>query len=418
MIDYNKKSQSFLTSKDKFHIELGLKRISRILEAFGNPQDKIRTIHIAGTNGKGSVCTILSEILQQSGYKTGLFTSPHITKYTERIKINGNEISDRDFYELLILIDKKCKEINVYLTEFEIITVAGFLWFEKQKVDIAVIEVGLGGRLDATNVIKKPVFTVITSISLDHTERLGDTIEKIAFEKAGIIKQNTPCVIGVNNCGLDTVKKIADERKSELIIADKKISLSQENEKNYVSFDDKKYEFSLWGKYQEQNLALVLSSIEILNYSGFKITEEALIKALKKVHHTARFEMYGNLIIDGAHNPDGAKMLRSTLNNLFPDKPIVFIYAVLNTKDYKSVLNNLLTTKDEICFLEFNHSNAVSIEELAKICNKKSRVIKNSDEILKLTETYKAHQIPVVLTGSLYAIGQVYKDLIKNYPVG
>ena len=203
-----KEVKDILTSKEKFHIELGLERITKVLNAFENPHKKIKCIHIAGTNGKGSVCIMLSNILTNAGYKTGLYTSPHILKYDERIKINNIDISDEDLNNLTKIVLNKADEEDVYLTEFEILTVCAFLYFAKNNADIAILETGLGGRLDATNVVQ-PVLSIITSIDMDHTERLGDSIEKIAYEKAGIIKPNAPVVISKDNRG----EKVHERRR-------------------------------------------------------------------------------------------------------------------------------------------------------------------------------------------------------------
>ena len=185
------KTEQFLHSTEKFCIKLGLERISATLELLGNPQDKIQVIHVAGTNGKGSVCTLTAEILKHAGYKTALYTSPHLFKYNERFKINGQDISDDGFADYTNSVNLLAERNGIDLTEFEILTAAACKYFYDNKVDFAVMETGLGGRFDAVNAVKKPVVTAVTSISIDHKDRLGDTIEKIAFEKAGIIKKGT-----------------------------------------------------------------------------------------------------------------------------------------------------------------------------------------------------------------------------------
>ena len=208
-------AKELLTSQGKFYINLGLDRISAILEILGNPQDRLKCIHVAGTNGKGSVCAILAEILKEAGKKTGLYTSPHIFKYNERIKINGIDISDDDFARLVFEICESADKNNIHLTEFEILTAAAFKYFADNDVDVVVLETGLGGRFDATNVIKNNLCAVITHIDLDHTERLGDTKDKIAFEKAGIIKPNCPVVTSE---GYEAIKDAADKNDSLLMM--------------------------------------------------------------------------------------------------------------------------------------------------------------------------------------------------------
>ena len=199
-----------LTDSGNFYIDLGLDRISAVLEKFSNPQDDLKYIHVAGTNGKGSVCAMLESILRYAGYKTGLYTSPHIWDYTERIKVNGADIPKQKFTGYV----EKITECGIHLTEFEILTVIMFVYFKEQKVDIVILETGLGGRLDATNVIKQNLCSIITHIDLDHTDRLGDTKEQIAYEKAGIIKPDCPVITSM---GYESIKDRADKLNSMLI---------------------------------------------------------------------------------------------------------------------------------------------------------------------------------------------------------
>ena len=205
-----------ITSQKKFHINLGLERISEILGLLNNPQDNIKCIQVAGTNGKGSVCSMLSSVLTEAGYKAGLYTSPHIFDYTERIKINGTDISKDEFSQYYSQITELADKNEIQLTEFEILTAIMFKYFSDKKTDIAVVETGLGGRFDATNVLKTNLCSIITHIDLDHTDRLGDTKDKIAFEKAGIIKPNS---FVITSEGYEAIKDKADEVNSSLVIA-------------------------------------------------------------------------------------------------------------------------------------------------------------------------------------------------------
>ncbi len=350
------KIKNILTSQGKFHISLGLDRILKALELLKNPQNKIKIIQIAGTNGKGSTSRILEEILSDAGYKTALYTSPHIYKYNERIKINGEDISDDDFLNYLEKIDKIAQKNDINLTEFELLTAIAFCYFADKKVDIAILETGLGGRFDATNVCSENLFSVITSISKDHTERLGKIIKKIAFEKAGIIKKNCPVVISKSNKGFKTIEETAKNLNSPIFLADKRIKIKFENSLNYAIFDGKKYEFSLMGLYQKENLKLVLKSVEILLQKGFKIKKENILKALKKTKWPCRFEWHKdkNLVIDGAHNPSGTKKLRESLDFYFPDKKIIWIYGTLKNKNYVQNMKNLFRKGDEIYYFEFD----------------------------------------------------------------
>ena len=398
-------AKELLTSQGKFYINLGLERIQSILKLIGNPQEKIKIIHVAGTNGKGSVSSILANILKCAGYKTGLYTSPHLVEYTERIKINNIDISKEDFATYIEKICTIAEKKNIHLTEFEILTAIAFKYFADNKVKIAVIETGLGGRFDATNVCKKPILSIITSISLDHTDRLGNTIEKIAFEKAGIIKPKSTILTEISNKGFKIIKNTAEEKKVKLIVATNYVNMNYENGNNYVSIEDKKCEFPLLGLYQKANLSIVLQAVEFL-----KIKTEAVIEGLKTAKWPARLEFikYKNLLIDGAHNPDAAKELRKSLDYYFNNQKRIFLYSTLNTKDYKEIAKILFNKDDEIYYYEFKNKNAISFEEY-KNNTPQLRNIKqfNKDQ---LKEFLLKPDLKVV-TGSLYMIGELYNEL-------
>lgn len=346
-----------LTSAGKFHISLGLDRISKILNLLGNPQDKLNCIHVAGTNGKGSVCAILSSILTCAGKKTGLYTSPHIFKYTERIQICGQNISDEDFSKYVFEISELADKNRIDLTEFEILTAVMFKYFADNNVEIVVLETGLGGRFDATNVIKKNLCSIITHVDLDHTERLGNTIDQIAFEKAGIIKQDCPCVVFE---GREVYRDTADEKNSMLVI----ISPFADTEK-----------LALKGVYQQENLSLALAAI---NTIFPKIDKPVINEGLKRVKHICRFQYIKeqNLIIDGAHNPNGINSLVESLDTYYPNTKRRYIFGCLKNKDYKQMLDILFAefagqfeyNIPEVYFYQFNHSNACDVRILREYC--------------------------------------------------
>lgn len=398
-------AKELLTSQGKFYINFGLERIQSILKLIGNPQEKIKIIHVAGTNGKGSVSSILANILKCAGYKTGLYTSPHLVEYTERIKINNIDISKEDFAAYIEKICTIAEKKNIHLTEFEILTAIAFKYFADNKVKIAVIETGLGGRFDATNVCKKPILSIITSISLDHTDRLGNTIEKIAFEKAGIIKPKSTIITEISNKGFKIIKNTAEEKKAKLIVATNYVNMNFENGNNYVSIEDIKCEFPLLGLYQKANLSIVLQAVDFL-----KIKTEAVIEGLKTAKWPARLEYIKdkNLLIDGAHNPDAAKELRKSLDYYFNNQKRIFLYSTLNTKDYKEIAKILFNEDDEIYYYEFNNKNAISFEEY-KNNNPQIRNIKqfNKDQ---LKDFLLKPELKIV-TGSLYMIGELYNEL-------
>ena len=403
--DNYEKAINLITSREKFHICLGLERVSAMLKILGNPQDSLNIIHVAGTNGKGSVCAVLSKILTCAGFKTGLYTSPHILEYTERIKINHRDISKNDFADLITEIALTAKVNGIYLTEFELLTCAAYKYFADKETDICVIETGLGGRLDATSAINKNILSIITSISLDHTDRLGDTIEKIAFEKAGIIKDGYPVLVSSDNRGFETIKKIAREKQSPVLTPENKAELLFENSKNYVCYKEKKYEFALLGLWQAENMSLVFEAINYLRENGYEIQDTAVQKALKTVCWPCRMQYIKkyNLLIDGTHNPDGAQVLRNSIDYYFPDKKRVWIYGSLTTKDYKTVTEILFGPQDEVYFYDFKYPNSVPFKKLAELYP--DAVLINQKELEYLAAENK--EALIIISGSFYMIGQI-----------
>ena len=337
-----------LTSNGMFYIDLGLDRIKLALEKLGNPQDSLKCIHVAGTNGKGSTCAIIASILQEAGYRVGLYTSPHIFEYTERIKIDGKEISQEDFAKLF----EEVHALNIHLTEFEVLTVIMFLYFKRNNVEIVVLETGMGGRFDATNVIKENLCAIITQIDLDHIDRLGRTKDEIAFEKAGIIKPNCPVVTSM---GYEAIRDKADEVNAMLLFSSP-----------YVPQDFVE-SLSLKGLHQIENLALALTAI---NYLFKNIDESTIECALMKVKNPCRFEYFSdkNLIVDASHNPNGIKALRENLDFYYPDLPRRFVFGCLKNKDYKKMMDILFREEDEVYLNGFDYPNACTYEELAATC--------------------------------------------------
>ena len=374
-----------LTSQEKFHIKLGLERIRQILNLLGNPQDYLKYIHVAGTNGKGSVCAIIASILQKDGHKTGLYTSPHIFKYTERIKINSQNISDEDFARYIDEISSVAEKNNIYLTEFEILTAVMFKYFYDNNVEIVVLETGLGGRFDATNVIKNNLCSVITHIDYDHTERLGNTLDEIAYEKAGIIKKGCPVICAE---GYEAVKTKADKENSLLILVS--------------PCEDTKY-LSLKGTFQKENLSLALAAVRLIMPN---ISDNTIISGLKSVYHPCRFQYIKekNLITDACHNPNGINALKESLDLYFPNSQKRFVFGCLRNKDYKKMINTLFSDGDEIYFYHFNNKNSCTFNELQMSCKFAAKEFKPSpafwDKKDKLT----------VICGSFYMLNEIISE--------
>lgn len=376
-----------LTSQGKFYINLGLDRMQNVLNLLGNPQDSLKCIQVAGTNGKGSVCTMLDSILRTAGFKTGLYTSPHIFEYTERIKICGQDISKEDFANYIKEISTIADKNNIHLTEFEILTTVMFKYFADNKIDIAIIETGLGGRYDATNVLKNNICSVITHIDLDHTDRLGNTKEKIAFEKAGIIKENS---IIITSEGYEAIKDKADEMGALFVLV-----------QPYVPTEYAEA-LSLKGTQQYENLALVLAVLE-LKYKD--LSPDTIIQGLKNVKNPCRFQYIKdkNMIIDGAHNPNCFKALRENLDTYYPNIPKQYIFGCLNTKDYKSMIKYIEQDKnlEKIYFYKFNNINSCDYKTLSEACNKPSIELKSVNEVIY------SQDILTIICGSFYMINEI-----------
>lgn len=403
------KSINILTSQGKFYINLGLERVQKVLELIGNPQDKLQYIHVAGTNGKGSVCAMLSAVLSANNLKVGLFTSPHVFEYTERIKINDVEIDKETFANGVNEITTLAEKNEIHLTEFEILTVVAFDYFYKNNVELVILETGLGGRFDATNVIKENLCSIITHIDFDHTERLGDTIEKIAYEKAGIIKENCPVVMGKDNAGLNVIDKTAKEKNCEIRYTLAPCGRGDFSTREFRVLEKLGEGYTLQGTYQKENLLLVLEAIKILNKNGFEISQENIEKGLKNVKHPCRFEYLKeyNIIIDGAHNPNGTKALRESLDEYFPNQKFKFIFGCLNNKNYLEMMKNLFRKNevfgdDEIYFYQFDNPNSCDFEELAKNCEFNSK-------------SYRDYHLETntitVICGSFYMIKELLKKM-------
>lgn len=375
-----------LTSSGKFRISLGLERIKSILELIDNPQDKLKCIHVAGTNGKGSVCAILASILKEADKKVGLYTSPHIFEYTERIQICNEPISKEDFSKYVFEVFELAEKNNIDLTEFEILTTVMFKYFADQKVDVVVLETGLGGRFDATNVIKKNLCSIITHIDLDHTERLGNTTDEIAFEKAGIIKPNCPCITYE---GKEAYYDKAMEVDAPLEIIN--------------PYSDTTY-LSLKGSYQQENLSLALAAIDLCFP---QIPQHIIDRGLKNTKHPCRFQYIKekNLIIDGAHNPNGITSLVRSLEEFYPFEKRRFIFGCLQNKNYPKMLETLLKKDDEVYFYHFNHQNSATYEQLQSVCKIKAKELTKNTEI-----NFKDGKLNIIC-GSFYMISELTKLL-------
>ena len=416
-----KSAKEILQSHEKFRINLGLKRVKLVLALLDNPQKYLKFIHIAGTNGKGSTSKIINQILiehfknkGENSKKVGLFTSPHLFSYQERIKIDNVDIPEYILNRLTSDIDNFAKKNNIELSEFELIFVVAIYYFYIKKVDYVVLEVGLGGKYDATNVVK-PIIEAITTIDFDHTERLGDTISKIALQKAGIIKKDSKVVVLKNNLGFDVIKKVSENENAALILADDDIKIEFKNNKNYATIKNKKYEFNLLGSHQKENLALALGVVQNIDIS---IDEVDIKQALKNVSWKFRldFDNKNNILIDGAHNPSGAKVLRKFLDENFKNIKKKFYFGCLKNKDYKKMVQILLKEADgdELYFSEFSHNSSLKFDEFIEDLKNNNISIQNIKKAPSKEEFLKENKTGLkIFCGSLYMLGEIFKDNSK-----
>ena len=320
-----------------FGIKLGLENIQKICDYLGNPERKYKVIHITGTNGKGSTSTITETVLLEAGYKVGKYTSPHILKFNERIRVNGEDISDRDIALVYEKIKKAVEELKITPTFFEVTTAMMFLYFAEKEVDYAVLEVGMGGRYDATNVAEGDI-CIITNVSLDHTEYLGKTLYEIGLEKAGIIKEKSKVIVGDSN---EEFLRAVHTRKDNIINTDEKYrdveyNLDFKNFVTEISIGDERYSLSLFGDYQVKNF---LCAYEALKMVG--ISEEIIKRAVSKVKWQCRFEIFSKnplTILEGAHNIDGISNLKKILVHNYKPEDITMVVSILKDKKIEEML--------------------------------------------------------------------------------
>jgi dihydrofolate synthase/folylpolyglutamate synthase len=391
----------------------GIERITTLLKFLGNPQEKFKAVHVVGTNGKGSVCHTVASILQAAGFKTALFTSPHLITFRERIKINSEIISKYDCAKFSSAIFEVIENNNLRVTKFEFLTALAFYYFSEQNAEIAVVEAGLGGRLDATNVFCSPLVCAITSISFDHTEVLGDTLEKIASEKSGIIKPKSPVVIYPDQSSsvIDIISAKCTTLNCELIIPDKneiKLTESEIGNCSVFEYDDLEIRSPLLGDHQTQNLITSLNIIEILKRS-FNIDKKAIQKGIKNISLHARFEVLNEdplVIFDGAHNPDGACVLANTMEKYFPSKNPVAVFGVMRDKDISGILSCFNGKFSKIFTAAVKESRAMPVAKLGKMAKKFAKSVKSSKNVknaidMALKETRNNNGICLIF-GSLH----------------
>lgn len=396
----------------------GLGRIRKLMDLMGNPQDSLKYIHIAGTNGKGSSAAMLSSILTAAGYRTGLFTSPHICRFNERMKINGEDITDEELSEIATYVQPFTDKMGEPVTEFELISAIGFEYFRRNQCDIVVMEVGLGGSLDCTNIIRTPEVAVITAIGLDHTGILGDTLEEIAREKAGIIKEKGQVVAYGQEPQVEAVfRKKARQEGCEIVFSDGAAAKLQRLDLDGQLFDcreRKGLRIPLVGTYQLSNASLVLTVVDVLNQAGWNIMDQAVAEGLLRTKWPSRFEVMRKrpvFIVDGAHNPQGIRATARSLEEHFGGKKILFVLGVMSDKDLGEMIPCIAPLADR--FIAVRHTGddrAMEPECLARYLRQYTdRVVpcQTVEEGVSLALREAGEEDVICALGSLYLSGEV-----------
>ena len=379
--------------------KLGLERTRELLDKLGNPQNSLRFVHVAGTNGKGSTCAMLESVLRKEGYVTGFYPSPFIQDFRERLQIRGEMIPEPDLARITQQVADAADSMEDHPTQFELITAIGMVYFAERKCDIVILEVGMGGIYDSTNIISAPEVAVICSIGYDHTEYLGNTLEEIAWNKCGIIKKGSS-VASYDNPP-EVMKVITD-------------TCEHEGCRLYLAADENPvYEISLIGKHQKNNERTVLAIIRALRDRGWKISEEAVREGLADTVWPARFEKLRDnpvFILDGGHNPQCAQALTATLDEYMPGQKVLFIMGMLKDKAYKEVLDIIMPYADEFITLTPDSPRALTAEELAETIVSAGGKASPAADAHEAIETACRTGKPTVAFGSLYMAGDIRNE--------
>lgn len=417
----------YLEKIQNLGIKFGLDNVRTLLACFDNPHEKYASLVVAGTNGKGSVCAMLTEILTLHDFRVGLFTSPHLVSVEERIRIGRKLISSRSFCRILTILKEKIEELIAQRkllsppTYFELLTCLALLYFKKQKVDMAVLEVGMGGRFDATNVVKR-VLSVITTISKEHQKFLGASLSQIAFEKAGIIKPDVPVICGVEvKEAYETIKQRAEELGAPFSgVFDRKDSFRVQKTKRECSFlyqtKNSEYRFSpsLAGEHQGRNAAMAIAAAEQLSENWKGLEKNKVVEGIEKTRWEGRLEVVSHnplVVLDGAHNEEGAQALRKYIKDFLPS-PLILVFAIMRDKEAANVADILFPLAEKVILTQFPYFRASPPEEI------KEKTSKFQDRIILEPEVNRAVDLAlrsvgsvgcILIAGSLYLVGEIKK---------
>jgi dihydrofolate synthase / folylpolyglutamate synthase len=416
--DAYQKSLDYLYRLEKFGMIFGLTQVERILNAIGNPHKEIQAIHIGGTNGKGSTAAMMSSILQKEGYRVGLYTSPHLIRFTERIKVNGKEIEEEEVATLAGWMRKEIEAAGVPppFTFFDFTTAMALHYFKQRLVDLAILEVGLGGRLDSTNVVD-PLISIITNISEDHEEYLGKSILKIAREKGGIIKKGRPLITAAEQPQvLRFFSKICQEKGSPYFRVGKEFRYvrAEDGDFDYEGLNRKLWSIhlNLKGFHQVINATTALGAMEVLEDLGYRVSTDAMIDGLREVDWSGRLEMVSSsprVILDGAHNPAGALVLKESLEKEFEYQHLILLIGIMKDKDIQSMLHLLAPLADHIILTKPHTDRATPPSLLKKALGQngeKAEIAEDLKEAIERGLSLTREEDLLCITGSLYTVGE------------
>lgn len=418
-MNYNETLQ-YIHSVSNFFCKPGLERIGELCEKIGNPQNQLKYVHVAGTNGKGSFCAMLASVLKEAGYRTGFYTSPYILEFNERIAVNGEMIGNDDLCEITEYVKSAADTLAGKPTEFELITAVAFEYFRRSKCDIVVLECGLGGRYDATNIINKSVLSVITGISIDHTSFLGNTVEEIAGEKAGIIKDNGLCLwCSDDDAAEQVICGEAVKRNAKLIKADKSSLNVKSYELSGTVFDYNgllDVKLNLLGSFQPLNAANVISAVNILNCNGFFVSEDALRRGIANTVWKARFEIISEkplIIADGGHNPEGVSAAVESIKLYFGDTKVNIVTGVMKDKDYHFIARTISSVAAKVYCITPDNPRALSADEYSSFFSQLGVTANSFNSVGEAVECAMSDSIseslPLICLGSLY----MYKEIFE-----
>jgi len=411
-------SLNYLFGLEKFGMIFGLTQVERILEAIGNPHREVQAIHIGGTNGKGSTAAMIASILQREGYRVGLYTSPHLIRFTERIKVNGKEIEKEEVAALAGWMRERIEEADITppFTFFDFTTAMALYYFKQRMVDLAVLEVGLGGRLDSTNIVD-PLLSIITNISKDHEAYLGRSILKIAGEKAGIIKKGRPLITAATQPHvLRLFSKMCRERGSHYFRVGKEFKYiwAEGGDFHYEGLHRKLWglHLNLRGSHQIINATTALGAIEVLEDLGYPVSTDAMVEGLREVNWPGRLEVVASLpkvVLDGAHNPAGALVLRESLKKEFQYQHLILLIGVMKDKDIESILHLLAPLADHIILTKPNNDRAAPPVLLKKALGRdgnRAEIVEDIREAIEKGLSVTGQGDLLCITGSLYTVGE------------